>query len=183
MLSKGLEAVLTSAFHEVRKRRHEYLTLEHLLYAMTREAASSDILDACGADVDKLRVQLEGFFKEHLEPLPGDMDPEVVQTLSVRRVLQRAVWQKQASGKEIVEVGDVLAAMFEEARAEGAVLLEVLSSGNRAVVVDVLIRRLSTNRRSRWHRCRACRAMTPPEAFYQDNVCVGCTYDVFGILF
>ena len=67
--------------------------------------------------------------------------------------------------------------------AEGAVLLEVLSSGNRAVVVDVLIRRLSTNRRSRWHRCRACKAMTPPEAFYQDKVCTGCAYEVFGIVF
>jgi ATP-dependent Clp protease ATP-binding subunit ClpA len=114
MLSKGLEAVLTSAFHEVRRRRHEYLTLEHLLYAMTREAASSDILDACGADVDKLRAQLEGFFSEHMDPLPPDSESEVVQTLSVRRVMQRAVWQKQSSGKELVEVGDVIAAMFEE---------------------------------------------------------------------
>ncbi|MBA4357714.1 MAG: ATP-dependent Clp protease ATP-binding subunit ClpA, partial [Desulfovibrio sp.] len=114
MLSKGLEAVLTSAFHEVRKRRHEYLTLEHLLFAMTSEAASSDILDACGADVDKLRTQIEGFFKDHLDPLPADAESEVVQTLSVRRVMQRAVWQKQSSGKDLVEVGDVIAAMFEE---------------------------------------------------------------------
>ncbi len=114
MLSKGLEAVLTSAFHEVRKRRHEYLTLEHLLYAMTREAASSDILDACGADVDKLRTQLEGFFTEHMDALPTGTESEVVQTLSVRRVMQRAVWQKQSSGKDLVEVGDVIAAMFEE---------------------------------------------------------------------
>jgi len=114
MLSKELEAVLTSAFHEVRKRRHEYLTLEHLLYAMTREAASSDILDACGADVDKLRIQLESFFSEHMDPMPLDAETEVVQTLSVRRVMQRAVWQKQSSGKELVEVGDVIAAMFEE---------------------------------------------------------------------
>jgi len=114
MLSKGLEAILTSAFHEVRRRRHEYLTLEHLLYAMTREAASSNILDACGADVDKLRTQLEGFFKDHLDAMPTDTESEVVQTLSVRRVMQRAVWQKQSSGKELVEVGDVIAAMFEE---------------------------------------------------------------------
>ncbi|PKN09556.1 MAG: ATP-dependent Clp protease ATP-binding subunit ClpA [Deltaproteobacteria bacterium HGW-Deltaproteobacteria-8] len=114
MLSKELEAVLTGAFHEVRKRRHEYLTLEHLLYAMTREAASSDLLDACGADVDKLRIQLESFFSEHLDPMPADTESEVVQTLSVRRVMQRAVWQKQSSGKDLVEVGDVIAAMFEE---------------------------------------------------------------------
>lgn len=114
MLSKGLEAVLTSAFHEVRRRRHEYLTLEHLLYAMTHEPVGSNILDACGANVERLRSQLEGFFRDHMDPLPADTDTEVVQTLSVRRVMQRAVWQKESSGKDLVEVGDVIAAMFEE---------------------------------------------------------------------
>jgi len=114
MLSKGLEAVLASAFHEVRNRRHEYLTLEHLLYAMTGEPVGSNILDACGADVDRLRIQLEGFFRDHMDQLPAGTDTEVVQTLSVRRVMQRAVWQKESSGKGLVEVGDVIAAMFEE---------------------------------------------------------------------
>ena len=114
MLSKGLEAVLTSAFHEVRHRRHEYLTLEHLLYAMTGEPVGSNVLDACGANIERLRNQLEGFFKEHMDALPPDNDTEVVQTLSVRRVMQRAVWQKESSGKDLVEVGDVIAAMFEE---------------------------------------------------------------------
>jgi len=114
MLSKGLESVLTNAFHEVKRRRHEYLTLEHLLYAMTREPSGSDVLDACGADVDKLRDQLEGFFRDHMDALPEDSENEVIQTLGVRRVMQRAVWQKQSSGKEIVQVGDVIAAMFEE---------------------------------------------------------------------
>ncbi len=114
MLSKGLEAVLTSAFHEVRRRRHEYLTLEHLLYAMIHEPVGSNILDACGANVERLRGQLEGFFRDHMDALPPDADTEVVQTLSVRRVMQRAVWQKESSGKDLVEVGDVIAAMFEE---------------------------------------------------------------------
>ncbi len=114
MLSKGLESVLTNAFHEVRRRRHEYLTLEHLLYAMTHEPVGSNILDACGANVERLRGQLESFFRDHMDPLPPDTDTEVVQTLSVRRVMQRAVWQKESSGKELVEVGDVIAAMFEE---------------------------------------------------------------------
>jgi len=114
MLSKGLEAVLTNAFHEVRRRRHEYLTLEHLLFAMIHEPVGSNILDACGANVERLRGQLEGFFRDHMDPLPADTDTEVVQTLSVRRVMQRAVWQKESSGKDLVEVGDVIAAMFEE---------------------------------------------------------------------
>jgi ATP-dependent Clp protease ATP-binding subunit ClpA len=114
MLSKGLEAVLASAFHEVRNRRHEYLTLEHLLYAMTGEPVGTNILDACGADVSRLRAQLEGFFRDHMDQLPPDTDTEVVQTLSVRRVMQRAVWQKESAGKGLVEMGDVIAAMFEE---------------------------------------------------------------------
>jgi ATP-dependent Clp protease ATP-binding subunit ClpA len=114
MLSKGLESALTSAVSEVKRRKHEYLTLEHLLYALCLEPTAEGILAACGADVNKLREQLLQFFSENLEVLPEGAESEVIQTLGVRRVLQRAVWQKRASGKEIVEVGDVLAALFEE---------------------------------------------------------------------
>jgi ATP-dependent Clp protease ATP-binding subunit ClpA len=114
MLSKGLENALTSAVNEVKRRNHEYLTLEHLLYALAQERHGEAILTHCGADVAKLREQLEQFFAENLEALPANTETEVIQTLGVRRVLQRAVWQKRASGKEVVEVGDVLAAMFDE---------------------------------------------------------------------
>ncbi len=114
MLSKGLESALTSAVSEVKRRKHEYLTLEHLLYALCLEPTAEGILTGCGADVTKLREQLLQFFSENLEVLPEGSESEVIQTLGVRRVLQRAVWQKRASGKEIVEVGDVLAALFEE---------------------------------------------------------------------
>ncbi len=114
MLSKALENALNSAVTEVRERNHEFLTLEHLLYAFVQGDSGADILSACGAEIPKLRNQLERFFDENLEPLPEGVDTEVVQTLGVRRVLQKAVWQKRAAGKEIVEVGDVIAAMFEE---------------------------------------------------------------------
>ncbi|WP_027174857.1 ATP-dependent Clp protease ATP-binding subunit ClpA [Desulfovibrio aminophilus] len=114
MLSKGLENALTSAVAEVKRRKHEYLTLEHLLYALCLEPTGEGVLAACGADVNKLREQILRFFSENLEVLPEGAESEVIQTLGVRRVLQRAVWQKRAAGKEIVEVGDVLAALFEE---------------------------------------------------------------------
>ncbi len=114
MLSKGLENALTTAVNEVKQRQHEYLTLEHLLYALSKESVGETILDACGVDVSRLREQLEGFFEENMEQLPENVGSEVIQTLGVRRVLQRAVWQKRAAGKEIVEVGDVLAALFDE---------------------------------------------------------------------
>ncbi|NDV23429.1 ATP-dependent Clp protease ATP-binding subunit ClpA [Desulfovibrio sp. JC022] len=114
MLSKALEQALTSAVNEVRLRNHEFLTLEHLLYAIIQEEVGADVIAGCGAELPKLRSQLERFFDENLEPLPTGVDTEVVQTLGVRRVLQRAIWQKKAAGKDSVEVGDVVAAMFEE---------------------------------------------------------------------
>ncbi|QJB58509.1 ATP-dependent Clp protease ATP-binding subunit ClpA [Pseudodesulfovibrio sp. zrk46] len=114
MLSKELESALTSAVNEVKRRNHEFLTLEHLLYAISTEEQGEEILEACGAEMEKLRDQLGRFFVENMEALPEGTETEVIQTLGVRRVLQRAVWQKKASGKSVVEVGDVLAAMFDE---------------------------------------------------------------------
>ncbi len=114
MLSKALENALTEAVNEVKRRNHEYLTLEHLLYSLTLESAGGNILDSCGVNVPGLLEQLKKFFNENMESLPSGTETEVIQTLGVRRVLQRAVWQKRAAGKEVVEIGDVLAAMFDE---------------------------------------------------------------------
>ncbi|BDQ32496.1 ATP-dependent Clp protease ATP-binding subunit ClpA [Pseudodesulfovibrio portus] len=114
MLSKELESALTAAVNEVKRRNHEFLTLEHLLYAISIEEQGEEILEACGAEMERLRDQLGRFFVENMEALPEGTESEVIQTLGVRRVLQRAVWQKKASGKTTVEVGDVLAAMFDE---------------------------------------------------------------------
>jgi ATP-dependent Clp protease ATP-binding subunit ClpA len=114
MLSKKLEKALSSAVKEVKRRNHEYLTLEHLLYAFLFEDSGKTILVNCGANVVRLKHQLERFFQDHMEVLPPGTSSEVVQTLGVQRVLQRAILQMQASGKDRVEVGDVLAAIFEE---------------------------------------------------------------------
>ena len=114
MLSKRLENVLTAAVREVKRRNHEFLTLEHLLYAMTQDESSQDILSGCGADARKLQLQLERFFVEHMEVLPETHPTEVVQTIGVQRVLQRSIMHMQSAGKERVEVGDVLAALFDE---------------------------------------------------------------------
>lgn len=114
MLSKALEQALNTAVGEVRDKNYEFLTLEHLLYAFAKGDSGADILSTCGAEVSKLLSQLEKFFDENMEPLPEGVETEVIQTLGVRRVLQRALWQKKAAGKEVVEIGDVLASMFEE---------------------------------------------------------------------
>jgi len=134
MLGKRLERVLTHAVKEVKNRNHEYLTLEHLLHAIVQEESGSSILVNCGANVVRLRHQLERFFAEHMEAMPHGQATEVVQTAGVQRVLQRAILQMQASGKDKVEVGDVLAAIFEEddsyaayfLRSHGVTRLDVL---------------------------------------------------------
>ncbi len=114
MLSKQLETVLSSAVKEVRRRSHEYLTLEHLLYGVLLEESGRDILVNCGVNVIRLKHQLERFFIDHMEVLPDDAAADVVQTLGVQRVLQRAILQIQSAGRDEVRVGDVLAALFEE---------------------------------------------------------------------
>lgn len=91
MLSKQLETVLSSAVKEVKRRSHEYLTLEHLLYAVLLEESGRDILVNCGVNVIRLKHQLERFFIDHMETLPEDATVDVVQTLGVQRVLQRAI--------------------------------------------------------------------------------------------
>ena len=134
MLSKRLENVLGAAVKEVKRRNHEYLTLEHLLYAMLLEEAGRDIMVNCGVNVIRLKHQLERFFIDHMEIMPDDSSGEVVQTLGVQRVLQRAILQIQSAGKDKVGVGDVLAALFEEEdsyavyflRSHGVTRLDVL---------------------------------------------------------
>ncbi|MCA1944427.1 MAG: ATP-dependent Clp protease ATP-binding subunit ClpA [Desulfovibrio sp.] len=143
MLSRRLENVLTVAVREVRRRNHEYLTLEHLLYALMQEESGKDILMNCGVDIIRLQHQLERFFVDHMEVMP-DTATEVVQTLGVQRVLQRAILQMQSSGKDKVEVGDVLAAIFDEddsfavyfLKSHGATRLDVLEYISHGVPKD-----------------------------------------------
>ena len=123
MLGKHLEAVLAAAVADVQVRRHEYLTLEHLLMAITVEQYGEEILDSCGIDVRIIQRRLEEFFRDYLNAIPEGAQVEVVQTLAVQRVLQRAMRQIKDAGREIMEIGDVLAAMLEEDSYAGYFLL------------------------------------------------------------
>lgn len=123
MLGKHLEAALAAAVVDVQNRRHEYLTLEHLLMAITGERYGEEILETCGVDVGAVRRRLEDFFKTYLNALPDGSKVEVVQTLAVQRVLQRAMRQIQDAGRDSIEIGDVLAAMLEEDSYAGYFLL------------------------------------------------------------
>jgi ATP-dependent Clp protease ATP-binding subunit ClpA len=136
MLSKDLERIMSHAVGEVKNRHHEYLTLEHLLYSYVTDDVSKELLVNCGIDIPKLKGHLERFFIEHLQVHPETDHKEIVQTVGVQRVFQRAILHMQSAGKDKVSIGDVLASMFEEEdsfavyylRSQGMTRLDVLTN-------------------------------------------------------
>ena len=123
MLSSELEFCLNNAFQGAREARHEYMTVEHLLLAILDTPRVREILRACGADVARLRKDLELFIGETTPRLAADDDREVQPTLGFQRVLQRAVFHVQSSGKKEVSVANVLVAIFSEKQSHAAYLL------------------------------------------------------------
>jgi ATP-dependent Clp protease ATP-binding subunit ClpA len=123
-LTKDLEATFGAAYEEARKRHHEFLTLEHVLYAMTKDRHASRILTACGGDVAALRREIDQVFEETMEALPEGARRDPEQTDSFRRVLQRAAWHVQSSGRQTIEAGDILIALYREPSSQAAYLLE-----------------------------------------------------------
>ncbi|MGE0130166.1 MAG: ATP-dependent Clp protease ATP-binding subunit ClpA [Blastocatellales bacterium] len=124
MITKELQATLNLAANEAIKRRHEFLTLEHLLYAMLHDDTASDVIRNCGGDLDLLQSDLEEFFKESMQPLPRGVDRYPEQTAAFERVIDRAMMQAQASAQEKVDGGNILAALFEENHSHAKYLLE-----------------------------------------------------------
>jgi ATP-dependent Clp protease ATP-binding subunit ClpA len=123
VLSSELEYCLNEAFQGAREARHEYMTVEHLLLAILDTPKVREILRACGADLPKLRKDLEQFVDQTTPKLAADDDREVQPTLGFQRVLQRAVFHVQSSGKKEVTVANVLVAIFSEKQSHAAYLL------------------------------------------------------------
>src|SRR5580698_7061133 len=124
MLSPELQETLQRAVDDVRGRRHEYLTLEHLLLAILDDPTGADIVTKCGGDVEKLRGDLERFLDEQIEELPDGDDSGPDQTLALQRVLHRAAMHVQAAGRTQMTTGNVLASMFRERDSHAVYLLE-----------------------------------------------------------
>ena len=114
MLSHELEVTLNLAFKEAREKRHEFMTVEHLLLALIDNPASNSALRACGADLGELKNDLIDFVHETTPLLPEGDDREIQPTLGFQRVLQRAVFQVQSSGNKEVTGANVLVAIFSE---------------------------------------------------------------------
>ena len=113
MIAQELEVSLHMAFMEARQKRHEFITVEHLLLALVDNPSASDVLKACAADVDDLRKQLGDFVTEHTPILAGE-DVDTQPTLGFQRVIQRAILHVQSSGKKEVTGANVLVAIFGE---------------------------------------------------------------------
>ncbi len=123
MLSKELEFTLNLAFKEAREKRHEFLTVEHLLLALTDNPAALEVLRACGADLEALRKDLEAFLDETTPLLPVNDNRETQPTLGFQRVLQRAILHVQSSGKKEVSGANVVVAIFSEQESQAVYFL------------------------------------------------------------
>ena len=123
MLSSELEYCLNEAFQQARTKRHEYMTVEHLLLAVLGVPAVNDILKGCGADLARLRRDLEQFISESTPRLAEGSEQDVQPTLGFQRVLQRAVFHIQSSGKKEVRGENVLVAIFGEKQSHAVYLL------------------------------------------------------------
>jgi ATP-dependent Clp protease ATP-binding subunit ClpA len=123
MLSSELEYCLNEAFQRARDRRHEFMTVEHLLLALLDIPSVNEILKACDANVAELRRQLSEYIDEQTPIMADDDETEVQPTLGFQRVLQRAVFHVQSSGKKEVTGSNVLVAVFSEKQSQGVYFL------------------------------------------------------------
>ncbi len=137
-VSQEVQAIFNAAYNEAKLRNHEYLTPEHILYAGLAFEKVRAVLEGCDADTDQLKHGIEAYFEQKVPVVRNAADP--VQTSSFQAVIERAVMQSQASGKEEVEISDLIVSLYDEERTYAGYylrklgikrlqLLEVLSHG------------------------------------------------------
>lgn len=140
MMSQDLEKTIHRAFEEAKKRQHEYVCLEHLLFAITFDRVGREVLQHCGAQLEKLRQQLEDFFSSSVPDSDDGSDP--IYTLSFHFVLQLAASQVQSSGKQEMDAGNVLVAIFREPESHAVYFLG-LQGIDRLALVRYLSHRIA----------------------------------------
>jgi ATP-dependent Clp protease ATP-binding subunit ClpA len=114
MIAQELEVSLHMAFMEARQKRHEFITVEHLLLAMLDNPSAAEVLRACAANIEEIRKKLAEFIERHTPCVPGEADVDTQPTLGFQRVIQRAILHVQSSGKKEVTGANVLVAIFGE---------------------------------------------------------------------
>ena len=123
MLSKELEYSLNHAFQEARDKHHEFMTVEHLLLALLDNPTANPILAACGANINKLRLELSDFIDNNIPLLTDDEESETQPTLGFQRVIQRAVFQVQSSEQGEATGANALVAIFNEKESQAVYFL------------------------------------------------------------
>src|SRR3970040_421858 len=114
MIAQELEVTLHMAFMDARQKRHEFISVEHLLMAMLDNPSAVEVLRACGANIELMREQLDAFIEEHTPRVVGEGEVDTQPTLGFQRVIQRAILHVQSSGKKEVTGANVLVAIFGE---------------------------------------------------------------------
>jgi len=114
MIAQELEVSLHMAFMEARQKRHEFITVEHLLLALIDNPSAGEVLVNCGVDLEDLRKVLTDFVAEHTPQVAGEGEVDTQPTLGFQRVIQRAILHVQSSGKKEVTGANVLVAIFGE---------------------------------------------------------------------
>ena len=149
MLNKDLEVTLNLAFQQARDSRHEYMTVEHLLLALIDNPAAYEALIACGADVNRLREEVANFIQQTTPIIAESSEERETQpTLGFQRVLQRAVFHVQSSGRNEVTGANVLVAIFSEQESQAVYLLR-RSDITRLDVVNFISHGMSKDEESR----------------------------------
>jgi len=123
MIARQLQQTFEFALSEALKRRHEYVTIEHLLFALLHDREVATVVRNCGGDVDLLKKQLDEHLNKTLEKLPDDVDVQPVLTAMLQRVVQYAQLHAQSSGRKEVDTGQMLAAIFQAERSQAVYLL------------------------------------------------------------
>ncbi len=124
MLSRELQVTLQLAMTEAQSRRHEYVCLEHVLYAMLHDFTTSNVLKHCGANIDSLRRKLQGYLDDGVERLGRGADATPRYATGVQRALQRAALHAQSAGRQEINGPAGLIAMFQEAESYALYFLQ-----------------------------------------------------------
>src|SRR3954463_1320986 len=124
MLTRELEETLSYAVDEAVKHKHEFVTLEHLLYALLEDRAARDILFNCGAKIDEIGKALQDYFQDVLEKMPeGGLKQMPELTSTFQSTIQYAVLQAEGSGQSAVDGGNILAALYQAEQSYAVYLL------------------------------------------------------------
>ncbi|MEO7659692.1 MAG: Clp protease N-terminal domain-containing protein, partial [Pyrinomonadaceae bacterium] len=124
MLTRELEETLSFAVDEAVKHRHEFVTLEHLLFALLEDTAARDILFNCGAELDEIGRALQEYFQKEIEKMPGNAGAMPERTSTFQSTISYAVLQAEGSGQGAVDGGNILAAMYQAEQSYAVYLLQ-----------------------------------------------------------